>query len=372
MSKPQAVLRQAKAADQLVRDLNARPADAARLAAAANAASAAAEHAPTNLPNVGDAPPPGAQPVQPAAPAAAAPAEPQFPSVEITPPGAPAAAPAPAPVDWEHRYKVLQGKYNAEVPNMVGTLAETRQMLDQAMRVNQQLQSQLTQRPATPPATPRAEDTFKHVTKEERESFGEDLIDVVGRRAREVVSPELEGLKQQLARMEGALGATLQETAAVKQARVYEALNSRIPSWEEINKSVEFLAWLESADVFSGSSRRIALTNAFNAHDAQRVVGIFEAYVREDASRSTAAPQPLVDPATLIAPGTPRSGSGEAAPGSSRGRIWSESEISDFYDRVRRKRVPKDEYDQVSAEIAQAVKDGRVRPTRADSHLNQR
>src|SRR6185312_2944004 len=200
MTKPQAVLRQAKAADQLVRDLNARPADAARLAADANAASARAERAPTNLPNlpnVGDAPPAGAQPVQPSTPAAAAPAEPQFPSVDIAPPSTPAAAAAPPTVNYEHRYKVLQGKYDAEVPRMLNTLTETRQMLDQAMRVNQQLQAQLQSRPAAPNAQPtRAEDTFRHVTKEERESFGEDLIDVVGRRAHEVVDPELQGLKE--------------------------------------------------------------------------------------------------------------------------------------------------------------------------------
>ena len=100
--KPAAVLRQAKAADQLVKDLNANPGNAAAIAAAAAPAPPAAPgqppQVPDNLPSIGDVPPPGATPV--------------------------AAEPA-KPVDWEQKFKVLQGKYDAEVPRLLDTLNQT-------------------------------------------------------------------------------------------------------------------------------------------------------------------------------------------------------------------------------------------------------
>lgn len=352
--KPAAVLRQAKAADQLVKDLNANPGNAAAIAAAAAPAAPAppgqpAPPVPDNLLNVGDAPPPGATPVQ-----GAAPAEP------------------PAPVNWEQKFKVLQGKYDAEVPRLLSTLNETRATLDQQGRVIQQLQSQ----PAQPAQPPRREETFQPlVTDKERESFGEDLIDVVGRRAQEAVLPAVrQMLQQELQPLRQMVGQTAQTQAHLGQQGVYAELNKHVSDWEVINNSVQFLAWLEVPDVFSGLSRRNALTAAFNNNDAPRVVGIFEAFKREDASTgSTSAPrQPAVAAETLIAPGQPRGGSTEAAPGSSRGRIWSEGEIREFYDRVRRKRVTPEEYKQTSAEIAVAAQNGWIKPDRVDIHMNQR
>jgi hypothetical protein len=213
------------------------------------------------------------------------------------------------------------------------------------------------------------------VTDQEKASFGEDLIDVVGRRAQEAVLPAVQQmLQRELQPLKQMVGQTAQAQAFSQQQGVYAALNQHVPDWRVQNDSVQFLAWLEQQDVFSGLSRRNALTAAFNSNDAPRVVGIFEAFRREDASTgSTSAPrQPAVAAETLIAPGQPRGGSTEAAPGSSRGKIWSEGEIREFYDRVRRKRVTPEEYKQTSAEIALAAQNGWIKPDRMDSHLNQR
>lgn len=351
MTVPAAVRRQAKNSDRLVKQLNERPADAAAIAASA---SQPAADAPPDLPNVGDVPPPGAE----APPAPAAAAEP-----------APSAEPA-APENWEHKYKVLQGKYNKEQGDLVAALNQARTTLAEAARVNEHLQAQLRSAPAPAAPAPSAAPTSHLVTKEERDNFGDDLIDVVGRRAKEVLSPEVQALKDEVARLAGQVQNATQDTAETKRDKVYMMLSARVPNWEAINKSPQFLAWLEGIDVFSGSSRRVSLLNAFNTFNASRVVGIFEAYTKEDASGSTA--DPLVDPATLIAPGAPRGASGEAAPGSQRGRIWSEGEIRNFYDRAARKRVPAKEYEEVSAEIARALQEGRVRPDHVDIHMNQR
>lgn len=340
MSKPAAVIRQAKQADQLIKDLNARP---------------------------GEGPAPTAQPVEPAPQDV----PPDLPEVNVT------AAPAPAaePVDWEHKYRVLEGKYRAEVPKLISQRDEAVTLLGQTQSLAANLQTQMASQQTQPrqqQQPQRREDSFTLVTPQERSEFGDDLIDVVGRRAREVVGPEVQTLQRELSVIKQQVGTTLQEVAAQKRQLVYDALNARLPNWNAINMSAEFLAWLETADVFSGTSRRQALTDAFNSNDAPRVVAIFEAFAREDAdSRSASVRTPRVPVETLVAPGQGR-GEAPVAPGSTRGRIWSENEIRDFYDRVRRKRVPEDEYKRVSEEIAVAVQEGRVKPDRTDFHTNQR
>lgn len=358
MSKPAAVMRQAKQADDLARSLRANPGEAARIAATANAASAAAAHDPTNV-----------SPAPAAAPA-------NIPEINIgaqpvAGPGPNAAPAAPEPENWEHKFKVLQGKYNAEVPRLVEALGETRSVVEQERAARAHLEQQLRTPPQPTQQPTRREDSFNLVSKDERESFGEDLIDVVGRRAQEVLSPQVQQLLNEVRELKTAVGSTMRTAAQTAQAEVYRMLNTRIPNWAEINQLPQFLAWLEVVDLFSSTSRRTALTNAFNSNDAPRVAGIFEAFLREDASTSTSR-QPTVAAETLIAPGQPRGGSDEVAPGSTRGRIWSEQEIKDFYDRVRRKRVTDEEYQQVSAELARAAQEGRIRPDRMDSHSNQR
>src|SRR6185437_5824722 len=92
---------------------------------------------------------------------------------------------------------------------------------------------------------------------------GDDLIDVVGRRAREVVVPEIrEHLQRELQPLRRVLARTAAEAAQRARERVYEALNSQIPTWEQINESGPFLSWLEGHHVFTGTTRHAALLRA--------------------------------------------------------------------------------------------------------------
>jgi peptidoglycan hydrolase CwlO-like protein len=66
-------------------------------------------------------------PLADAAPASTPPAPAAAPAPAPTP--APAAAPAPAEDSAEHKYKVLQGKYNAEVPRLQRTVHEQNDLI---------------------------------------------------------------------------------------------------------------------------------------------------------------------------------------------------------------------------------------------------
>ena len=87
-------------------------------------------------------PVPAAEPVRPAptepGPTPTTPT-PQHQGVTPTPPPGPAPVPQPQPIhpqpqgeDWQARYNVLQGKYNAEVPGLQRALAEANATINHA------------------------------------------------------------------------------------------------------------------------------------------------------------------------------------------------------------------------------------------------
>lgn len=291
--------------------------------------------------------------------------------VETTPPAAAAPAPTAQPVVQqddpvkllEHKFSVLQGKYNAETSRLMGQV--------------QALQSQLnTPRAAAPAGTPpRAEDQFdlSMVSPKEREEFGEELVQMMARIAKANSAGEVASLKQELAQMRGQVQQTQQVTQSTTMERIWSQLDTHIANWRTINISQQFVDWLQEVDVMSGQSRQVGLTQAFESGDGPRVVGIFKRFVSEDSqSRSTPTPPAAqVDQGTLIAPGSPRGSAGEAPNGANK-RLIPEQEIDDFYSRVQRGRISADEKKALETEYQVAVSEGRVVPRHNTQHLSNR
>lgn len=342
---PQAARKQIREAERLMRELNARPGESPPPAAATGDAPA------PDLPSVGVQVPADARPAPPAAPPASA---------------EPAQA-APPAEDFKHKYDVLAGKYNAETQRLVGHAQALKAENDRLLQMLAAQQGQ--------PASQPAQVVSSAITQKEREEYGEELISLIDRIATAKSQGELARLNTELNQIKDAVRVTVTSAVKSAQERVYEALANWNPEWERINVSQQFIDWLDSVDIISGIPRKSGLVAAFEAGDAQRVVGIFRRYVEEDSrSRSTAAetPKPAVDAATLITPGTPRGSAGEAPSGQQSGKIWSEQEINDFYSRVQRKRVSPEERTATEAEIQKAIAQGRVRPDRDDRNLSNR
>ena len=47
-----------------------------------------------------------------------------------------------------------------------------------------------------------------------------------------------------------------ENAVATSHQAVFVMLRQALPDWEKINKSAAFLAWLDQADVFAGTTRR--------------------------------------------------------------------------------------------------------------------
>lgn len=322
--------------------------------------------------------PPGGTPPAGAAPAAAAPngAAPPLPEVTIvagaTPTPAAAAPPEPTPAEQEaERSRRLEGKLNQTQREN----AELRGRIEAAEQTTRALIEAAQRGPAAPAATPaplKPEDQFRAlgVTDQEITDYGAELIGIVSRVARNMSASEITNLKTEVAELKrnmGTVGSVLQKNS---EQSVHEALNDAFgDKWDVANKSDEFLAWCNGVDVFSGTRRLDSLQIAFKKGDAARVVAIFKAYFDGNTSSGPPSRQAPVARETLVAPAPGRGSAGEP-PGSSDGKVWSEQEITDFYQRARKGKVPKDEYDTTEREIHLAISQGRVRVAKPQHHLN--
>ncbi len=310
------------------------------------------------------------------APAAAAPVsqpgqQPAAQAHNAPPPPSPDLVQAPAQPDLpeqlrrsEARFATLQGKYNTET-------AVLREQLNHNTSLVTQLLERAPPAPVAPAAPVSPEDRMRALgaTDKDIEEYG-DLLPLVARLAENMVRPTLAKLEGELAKVSRSQAGT---TQAVTQSRVdalQAQLDAAVPAWRQINESQEFLDWLTITDIFSGVTRQVALTDAYKKLDSARVVGIFQAYAREYPAEARTPGAPLVDPVTLAAPQT-RGASAAAPEGAGGKRLWAESEITEFYAKVRKRLVGPEEYKRMMAEIASASAEGRIVPTRRVRHANE-
>lgn len=325
----------------------------------------------------GETPPAG----EPPAPASGEP--PATPPVTSGEPPATPPASQPPQEGWEQKYKVLQGKYNAEVPRL------QKRVQDQETQL-QSFQSQLTatqnllasfsaQRESAPapsqPATPPA--ASKLVKDEEVKEFGADLIDVMRRVVREEQASLLPEIDRRVApvaqRVDQVAQAAQQVGARVArsdQQTVLALLDQDVPKWREVNEDPGFLDWLAQVDPYAGRERGDLLQQAYKAHDGPRVVAFFNGYLKEHAA-VTPPPAPKTPAATpapqrtleqMVAPGTPKTGAASTQDGSGK-RVWSRKEIGEFYASVQSGRFKGTAEDRkkLEADIFAAQRENRIR-----------
>lgn len=302
------------------------------------------------------------------------------PDTNSPPPDAAKVTQIPA-ADPDHKYKVLQGKYNAEVPRLQKTVhAQSEQItsLQQQLVATQNLLASLGGQRSAAPAQP-AQDTppapVKLIKDEERREFGDDLIDLM----RRVVREETASLPQEIDRRVAPVARTVEQVAsATEQAAqrdaedrrlaVFALLDAQVPKWKEINGDDEFLSWLDQNDPYAGVPRGKLLQQAFQAHDGPRVVAFFRGYQNEHAVVTPAAPAPAPAPAPqrkleqLVAPGSQKAGSTGTQDGSGK-RVWTAKEIRLFYaDKQNnpRKYTP-EQWKAYEKDIFAAQSEGRIR-----------
>lgn len=260
---------------------------------------------------------------------------------------APAADPAPAPTTtppgegddkWEARYKTLHGKYNAEVPRLHAALKERDSKLNSLTEEVEALKAAVS-------AAPRE----SLIKPEEVNEFGEPLVDLIRRAARD----EMKDKDAEIAKLKREVESVKTTTVENKEVSFYDKLASAVPDWMAINDDPDFHAWLGEVDDLTGAQRQDILTAAEEKRDADRVARFFKAFKKVQENKSAAATASLDSQVAPVASRVDEPPKGK--------KIWTRAEIADFYARDRRGELTEEQSAAIDKEVQLAIRERRVR-----------
>jgi hypothetical protein len=163
---------------------------------------------------------------------------------------------------WRHRFDVLQGKYNAEVPALRKELST----------LSEQIKAAGSQESGT--AVQRAQEAMSDLTEAEIDEYGPDLVNFIKRVAGNAASSggnDLQEVKTQLEQMRD-------EKTQDATARFWVDLEAQVPSFRAINADASFHQHLAGVDPLSGMTRQQLLLDAQHALDPYRVAAIFKSF----------------------------------------------------------------------------------------------
>lgn len=260
---------------------------------------------------------------------------------------APAADPAPAPTatppgegddKWEARYKTLHGKYNAEVPRLHAALKERESKLNSLTEEVEALKAAVS-------AAPRE----SLIKPEEVNEFGEPLVDLIRRAARD----EMSAKDAEIAKLKREVESVKTTNVENKEVSFFDKLASAVPDWMAINDDPDFHAWLGEVDDLTGAQRQDILTAAEEKRDADRVARFFKAFKKVQENKSAAATASLDSQVTPVASRVDEPPKGK--------KIWTRAEIADFYARDRRGELTEEQSAAIDKEVQLAIRERRVR-----------
>ncbi len=279
-----------------------------------------------------------------------------------------AATPQPSAFDttFEQQFRVLQGKYNSEVPRLHQQIKDLTAKVSSLETENTNLKAQGSSAVnAGQNRTVRPEDIdLSSIPAATREQYGEEFLRTVALVAAANMKPAPASTAQpvvDLSPLQRQVQELQQEVGATKEEKFFTALTKAAPHWEQLNTDVKFLEWLKERDAFTGAVRQAIFNDAFKNFDVNRIAAFFNTFrpssQTENRSTATSLEAQVVPP---------NRGSGEVPdlnvdPNT---KPWFTTQnIARFYDDVRRGAFKGKEADmqRIEQDIFAAQREGRVR-----------
>jgi len=238
-------------------------------------------------------------------------------SVVNTPEVAEEAKPEAQETDWkaeaklnEQRFKVLQGKYNAE----------TRRQRDEITALTEQVK-----KTPEPEKMDRDDDFYEDYPEQKAVDQRQDKFD-----------EELEAMKAE------------QDTE-----RYTSALSEAVPDWQSVDKDERFISWLSENDDMLGDTRSNLMNDAIADRDVERIAAIINAW-KVTLPEETTQPQPQQHQET------PRNSAGGDTV--TQGSTYTESQVNIFYDDISKGKYRGREVErqQIERELDLAMSQGRI------------
>ena len=312
--------------------------------------------------------PPPAEPAPAAPPVEGTPTEPA--PAPATPPGEPVTPPA-APDPFEERYRVLKGKYDAEVPRLAAEVA--------ALKAQIGTPQQPTVQPTPPSASPAPATslTIKEILSGDTEltealaSFEEaypDVADLLVKLTEKAATVTNKKVQDVVSAVNNQVQSVQEFQVESRTQRFWDVINQDIPDWQVIRDDPEFSTWLEEAEPYTGYPRAALMQDALSKFDAPRVVKFYKGFTFSKSSPPPVinptpipTPFPAVPGAALVAPPSGRSAAPSPAPPNNDPPI-TKAYIQQFYSEAARGTYEgrEKEFNTIEARINAAVTKGNV------------
>ncbi len=262
-------------------------------------------------------------------------------------------SPTDVEAEFEQKYKTLRGKYDAEVPRLHSQVKDLTAKLTN-------LTESLSAKPKEPT---KPKEKVSYVTDEDRAEFGEELIEVQRRVAKEVSQDYEERLEQQNEVIEQLQKQLKQTGTQVGEMSFSQRLSQIVPDFAEIDNDERWVAWLNEHDPMLRGPRRDQAAAAFNAGDAEAVahyVKLWKASLEPEVSNARETRQ--VELEKQVAPNRSANSANTKSVGKD-AKVYSEREIEAAWNRIRslNTRHKYDEATKLEADITTAYLEGRVR-----------
>lgn len=255
--------------------------------------------------------------------------------------------------DFEQKYRVLQGKYTAELERMNSLLSST---LSERERLAAEL------------------DNIKSSKRLEEEPNFEDDLEVlqseyptIAKGVKALLSKELSA---RIAKTEGMVSNLAETTSRVVEDKYISGLDSKVPYWRQVKDDERFAKWLAANDRYTGQPRYNLLVGADRSRNVDLVAAFYEDFAREagmvgnesDASQSNPSAATRTKSQNYNQPISP-STVGNPAPSTASKGFITRAEISQFYrDRALGKyNGTEEDAAKMEGRIMKAVREGKVR-----------
>ncbi len=237
---------------------------------------------------------------------------------------------------WEQRYKILQGKYNKEVPALHEKVRKLSDQLQEAgdsdefarlRQENTELKQKLDSAGSQEQSTANNADIDKL-----REDYPAELVDGLLAAIQRKIDP----LEQRV----NSVNETVTKTNKTSNMdRLRQTLKAQDIDFDRLNKDPVFVEeFLEELAPYSNKTKGQLLNEAFEQGDINRAATFFIDYIggRDNASSARETQQDM-DKHVQV------STNSAGAPPSTDGMVWNEPTIAQFYEDKRRGKYTKEE-----------------------------
>ena len=248
---------------------------------------------------------------------------------------------------WKQKYKTLQGMYDKEVPQLHSKVKDMSTQLEE-------LQASLKTKSEVVKQAERL------VTDDDVKNFGEDLIEVQRKVAREVAAEfqiKLDAMQSENNKMREQLGTT---DSRVAESSFQNRLHRLVPDFDQLNDNPKWVAWLDEVDPVLRGPRRSVAQQAFATGDAEGVahyVDLFRSVQVEptpdEKPKQTQELERQIQPSRTASSSTPTSQSGKNYTNSQIEKMFKKAAILNGSGKF-------DEANKLEAEIDAAFTNGRV------------